>query len=148
LELGGYWSTYWYNGYIYGSEILRGLDVFELKPSGFISQNEIDAAKSVHLDYFNTQGQVKFTWPKTYSLARAYLDQLERSNGMDRGKIAAAREQLARAEKASGTKQQEALTRLVSRLEADVTGAGDTAKVRMLAQVVGGLSAGSGLAQR
>jgi hypothetical protein len=148
LELGGYWSTYWYNGYIYGSEILRGLDVFELKPSGFISQNEIDAAKSVHLDYFNTQGQVKFTWPKTYSLARAYLDQLERSNGMDRGKIAAAREQLARAEKASGTKQQEALTRLVSRLEADMTGAGDTAKVRMLAQVVGGLSAGSGLAQR
>jgi hypothetical protein len=148
LELGGYWSTYWYNGYIYGSEILRGLDVFELKPSGFISQNEIDAAKSVHLDYFNTQGQVKFTWPKTYSLARAYLDQLERSNGMDRGKIAAAREQLARAEKASGTKQQEALTRLVSRLEADVTGAEDTAKVRMLAQVVGGLSAGSGLAQR
>ncbi|HEV8456127.1 MAG TPA: hypothetical protein VGQ24_14605, partial [Gemmatimonadales bacterium] len=49
LELGGYWSTYWYNGYIYGSEILRGLDIFELKPSGFISQNEIDAAKSVHL---------------------------------------------------------------------------------------------------
>jgi len=148
LELGGYWSTYWYNGYIYGSEILRGLDVFELKPSGFISQNEIDAAKSVHLDYFNTQGQVKFTWPKTYSLARAYLDQLERSNGMDAGKIAAAREELARAEKASGAKQQEVLTRLVERLEADVAGAGDTAKVRMLAQAVRGLTAERGLAQR
>jgi hypothetical protein len=148
LELGGYWSTYWYNGYIYGSEILRGLDIFELKPSGLISQNEIDAAKSVHLDYFNTQGQVKFTWPKTYSLARAYLDQLERSNGMDARKIAAAREQLARAEKASGAKQQEALALLVSRLEADVAGAGDTAKVRMLAQAVRGLTAEPGLAQR
>ena len=148
LELGGYWSTYWYNGYIYGSEILRGLDVFELKPSGFISQNEIDAAKSVHLDYFNTQGQVKFTWPKTYSLARAYLDQLERSNGMDAGKIAAAREELARAEKGSGATQQETLALLVSRLEADVAGAGDTAKVRMLAQAVRGLTAEPGLAQR
>jgi hypothetical protein len=148
LELGGYWSTYWYNGVIVGSEITRGLDIFELKPSGFISQNEIDAAKSVHLDYFNTQGQVKFTWPKTYSLARAYLDQLERSNAMDAGKIAAAREQLARVEKASGTKQQEALTRLVVRLEADVAGAGDTAKVRILAQSVRGLTAEFGLAQR
>jgi hypothetical protein len=48
LELGGFWSTYWYNGYIYGSEILWGFDIFELKPSGLFSQNEIDAAKSVH----------------------------------------------------------------------------------------------------
>ena len=47
----GYWSAYWYNGYIVGSEIARGLDLFELKPSAFISQNEIDAAKSVHFDY-------------------------------------------------------------------------------------------------
>jgi LVIVD repeat-containing protein len=148
LELGGYWSTYWYNGYIYGSEILRGLDVFELKPSGSISQNEIDAAKSVHLDYFNTQGQVKFTWPKTYSLARAYLDQLERSNGMDAGKIASARKELARAEKASGAKHQEVLTRLVERLEADVAGAGDTAKVRTLADVVRRLVVAPNLARR
>jgi len=148
LELGGYWSTYWYNGYIYGSEILRGLDIFELKPSGSISQNEIDAAKSVHLDYFNTQGQVKFTWPKTYSLARAYLDQLERSNGMDAGKIATARAELARAEKVSGAKQQEVLTRLVERLEADVAGAGDTAKVQTLAGVVRQLVVAPNLARR
>jgi hypothetical protein len=148
LELGGYWSTYWYNGVIVGSEITRGLDIFELKPSGFITQNEIDAAKSVHLDYFNTQGQVKFTWPKTYSLARAYLDQLERSKGMDAGKIAKAREELARAEKASGTKQQEVLTRVVERLEADVAGAGDTAKVRTLASVVRQLVVAPNLARR
>jgi hypothetical protein len=140
-------STYWYNGVIVGSEITRGLDIFELKPSGFISQNEIDAAKSVHLDYFNAQGQVKFTWPKTYSLARAYLDQLERSKGLDAGQIAAAREELTRAETASGTKRQEALNQLVSRLQADVAGAGDASKVRMLADAVRDLGAAD-LAQR
>jgi LVIVD repeat len=148
LELGGYWSTYWYNGYIYGSEILRGLDVFELAPSGFISQNEIDAAKSVKLDYFNTQGQVKFTWPKTYSLAGAYLDQLERSKGMAPSEIATARQELANAQKASGAKQGKALTRLVTRLEADVQGARDAAKVRTLAGVVRDLGADGRLAVR
>ena len=146
LELGGYWSTYWYNGYIYGSEILRGLDVFELTPSGFLSQNEIDAAKSVKLDYFNTQGQVRFTWPKSYSLARAYLDQLERSKGMDAAEIAAAREALAQAEQASGAKQQEVLAQLVSRLELAATGAGDAARVRTLAGAVRGLASGTMLA--
>jgi hypothetical protein len=147
LELGGYWSTYWYNGVIVGSEITRGLDIFELEPSGFISRNEIDAAKSVHLDYFNAQSQVKFTWPKTYSLARAYLDQLERSKGLDAGQIAAAREELTRAETGSGTKQQETLTRLVSQLQTDVARAGDASKLRLLADAVRELGAAD-LAQR
>ena len=133
LELGGYWSAYWYNGVIVGSEISRGLDIFELKPSGFISQNEIDAAKSVHLDYFNTQGQLKLVWPTTFSLARAYLDQLERSKGLDAGKIAAAREALAGAEKASGTKRQEALTGLASRAGWRRERGRGRAKVRTLA---------------
>jgi hypothetical protein len=147
LELGGYWSAYWYNGFIYGSEILRGLDVFELQPSGLISQNEIDAAKSVHLDYFNTQGQVKFTWPKTYSLARAYLDQLERSKGLNARAIAAARKELATAENGSGMKRRETLTQLLSQLEADVHGAGDAAKVQTLAGVVRELGAEPRLAR-
>ena len=68
---------------IVSSEIARGLDIFELTPSGFISQNEIDAAKTVHLDYLNTQGQPKFVWPPTFALARAYVDQLERSQGLE-----------------------------------------------------------------
>jgi LVIVD repeat-containing protein len=135
LELGGYWSAYWYNGVIVGSEITRGLDIFELEPSGFLTGNEIAAAKSVKLDYFNAQGQVKYTWPKSYSLARAYLDQLERSNGMSAAEIAAARGDLARAEQDSGAKEREALVRLVTRLEADAE-AGDPAKVRTLAGVV------------
>ncbi|MBA3555992.1 MAG: hypothetical protein H0W29_14690, partial [Gemmatimonadales bacterium] len=79
LASGGYWSAYWYNGLIVGSEMARGLDIFELTPSGFISENEIDAAKSVRLDYYNAQGQPKLVWAATFSLARAYLDQLDRS---------------------------------------------------------------------
>ena len=68
---------------MYSSEIARGLDVFELPPSAFISQNEIDAAKLVHLDYLNAQGQPRIVWPASFAvLAQAYLDQLARSNGL------------------------------------------------------------------
>jgi len=147
MASGGYWSTYWYNGHIYGSEISRGLDVFELQPSGFITQNEIDAAKSVKLEYFNTQGQVKLSWPATYSLARAYLDQLERSQGMNADAITEARTELARAEKTGGAEQQQTLTQLVSRLESAVSGAGDSAKVQLLAGAVKQLTMSPSLAQ-
>jgi hypothetical protein len=145
---GGHWSVYWYNGVLVGSEISRGLDIFELKPSGFISQNEIDAAKSVHLDYFNAQGQVKLVWPPTFSLARAYLDQLERTKGLESGKISAVRESLAGAEKASGAKRQDALTQLATRLDGDAAGAGDAAKVRTLAGAVRQLATAPGLARQ
>jgi len=148
MASGGYWSVYWYNGVLVGSEISRGLDIFELKPSGFISQNEIDAAKSVHLDYFNTQGQVKLVWPATFSLARAYLDQLERSKGLEAGKITAIREALVGAEKASGTKREGALTQLATLLDGDATGAGDPAKVRVLAGEVRELAAAPRLARQ
>ncbi|HZX97085.1 MAG TPA: hypothetical protein VFE90_21395 [Myxococcales bacterium] len=146
MKSGGYWSTYWYNGAIVGSEISRGLDIFELEPSGFITQNELAAAKSVHVDYLNVQGQPKFTWPATYSLARAYLDQLERSNGMDAAKIADARAELAKAEQASGGKQAAGLTQLVSRLEADAARSTDAAKVQMLANTVKDLASSQSLA--
>jgi hypothetical protein len=148
LESGGYWSAYWYNGVIVGSEMARGLDIFELKPSGFISENEIEAAKSVRLEYLNTQGQPKFVWPKTFSLARAYLDQLERSKGLEAGKISALREALAKAEKGSETERGNALARLAGGLEGDASRAGDPVKVRTLAGVVKELAGGSRLARR
>ena len=44
LITGGYWSAYYYEGYIYATEITRGLDVFKLLPSQFLSEDEIDAA--------------------------------------------------------------------------------------------------------
>jgi hypothetical protein len=135
LASGGYWSAYWYNGVIVGSEMARGLDIFELTPSAFVSRNEIEAAKSVRLDYFNVQGQTKLVWPATFSLARAYLDQLERSKGLAAGQIAAAREALAEAEKASDSERGERLMQLAASLEAE-EGARDSAKVRTLAGVL------------
>jgi hypothetical protein len=136
MQSGGSWSVYWYNGIMVSSEIARGLDIFELVPSGFISANELEAAKSVHLDYLNTQGQPKLVWPATVSLAGAYLDQLERSKGLDAAKISVFRKELAGAAKESGAKRQAALTELATRLEGAVAGAGDVAKVRTLAGVV------------
>ena len=63
FSMGGSWSAYWYNGSIISSEIARGLDVAELIPTEYISQNEIDAAKTVHWDQLNVQGQPKIVWP-------------------------------------------------------------------------------------
>jgi len=146
----GSWSAYWYNGYIVSSEIGRGLDVFELLPSGWLSQNEIDAAKLVHFDYLNVQDQPKLTWPASFVVARAYLDQLARSNGLTPDRVAAARGALARAERLSGQPRRDALTQLAAQLSSDSKGAprlvvdgkpvdlqaGEDAKVRTLAGMV------------
>jgi hypothetical protein len=136
MMMAGSWSVYWYNGVMVSSEILRGLDIFELVPSGFISQNEIDAAKTVHLDYLNAQGQPQFVWPPSFALTRAYLDQLERSSGLAAGRVSAVREELARAEKASGSPRQEALTLLAAQLDRDARDARDAVKVRTLSGAV------------
>jgi hypothetical protein len=67
LMLGGYWSAYYYNGYIYGTEITRGLDVFKLTPSQYISELEIDQASEAFPLFgpgvFNPQQQIPMTWP-------------------------------------------------------------------------------------
>src|SRR6476620_2237700 len=86
LITGGFWSAYWYNGNIYGTEIARGLDVFKLTPSEFLSQNEIDAASLVRSTEFNAQHQKRITWPATSVVARAYLDQLGRTKGISPAK--------------------------------------------------------------
>ena len=80
LVLGGYWSTYWFNGKIYGTEIARGLDIFALEPSEFLSENEIAAATLASQDVFNPQQQFAVKWPADPVVARAYVDQLERQN--------------------------------------------------------------------
>jgi len=91
LVLGGDWSGYWYNGYIYGSEIARGLDVFELTPTKFLTQNEIDAAKTVQVPDLNVQDQQKLEWPAKLVVAKAYVDQLERSQALPADRIVALR---------------------------------------------------------
>jgi hypothetical protein len=138
----GSWSAYWYNGVIVSSEISRGLDIYELQPSGLISQNEIDAAKSVHFDFLNVQDQPKLVWPASFALARAYVDQLERANGLAGGRISAIREALSGAEKASGGQRRDALTQLGTQLDSDARGSSDAAKVRMLSTAVSGLANG------
>ena len=78
--MGGFWSSYWYRGYIYGTEIARGLDVLELLPSEHLTENEIVAAAAVTPAAFNAQQQRRIDWPPRPVVARAYLDQLERSD--------------------------------------------------------------------
>lgn len=99
LVLGGDWSAYWYNGYIYGSEIARGLDVFELTPTKDLTQNEIDAAKLVHVQELNVQNQQRFEWPANLVVAKAYVDQLERSQALPAARIAAVRKAIHNAER-------------------------------------------------
>jgi hypothetical protein len=137
----GFWSAYWYNGYIIGSEISRGLDIFELKPSGLISQNEIDAAKTVHFDFLNVQDQPKLVWPATFVLARAYVDQLVRDNGLASTRTSAIYGDLSKAERMKGAERQTALNQLAGQLDGDAQGAADAAKVRMLAKAVRDLAA-------
>ena len=98
LILGGDWSAYWYNGHIYASEIARGLDIFELSPTASLTQNEIDAAKTVQVAELNVQNQQKIEWPARLVVARAYLDQLERSQALPADQIAAVREAIQGAE--------------------------------------------------
>ncbi|WP_353266616.1 hypothetical protein [Gemmatimonas sp.] len=116
MEMGGSWSVYWYNGHIVSSEIARGLDVAELTPSEFISQNELDAAKTVKWDQLNAQGQPKITWPPSFALAKAYTDQLERKQCAS-GVVSTLRSQIANAEKASGAARNTALQAAVSAAE-------------------------------
>jgi len=98
LVLGGDWSAYWYNGHIYASEIARGLDIFELTQTKFLTQNEIDAAKTVRVAELNVQNQEKIEWPRQLVVAKAYVDQLERSQTLPADRIAALRQAIQSAE--------------------------------------------------
>ena len=140
MENGGSWSVYWYNGVIVNSEIARGLDILELVPSEALTQNEIDAANSVELTHLNSQGQPIFEWPATFALARAYLDQLERHGGLSADRIGAIRAELSGAEGMSGSGRSGALRSLADDVSGDAAGAGDAAKVRMLADAVRALA--------
>ena len=88
LVLGGYWSTYWNNGKIYGTEIARGMDVLSLVPSEHLSENELAAAMIANQgEVFNPQQQFRMTWPADPVVAGAYIDQLKRTNGLSESQI-------------------------------------------------------------
>ncbi len=143
MASGGSWSVYWYNGAIVSSEISRGLDIFELEPSGWISENEIAAAKSVRLDYLNAQGQPKFVWPSSFAVAQSYVDQLERDKAMPQGRVASIRSDIKNAESASGSARRSALTRLATTLGREAASSADPAKVRMLVDLLRNLASGN-----
>jgi hypothetical protein len=138
--MGGQWSTYWYNGYIYGSEIARGVDVFRLVPNKFITQNEIDAANQVHFDELNVQNQPKITWPANFVVARAYLDQLSRSSALAPQQISALNSAIARAEASpSDHKESSQFKTMAAALDKDAAKAktpADAERMRALAAIL------------
>lgn len=136
LIAAGSWSIYWYNGVLVNSEIARGLDIFELIPSEFITQNEIDAANTVVFQYFNPQGQPRFDWPASGSLVKAYLDQLERNRELDMTSIVGLRTALTRAETLSGERQREALRTLASEAESLADRSRNARKLSEIAKVL------------
>jgi hypothetical protein len=112
LVSGGYWSSYWYDGHIYGSEIARGLDVFALAATDELSANEIAVAESVDFRQRNVQGQEQFSFAPSFTLARAYRDQAERA-GIDADLLANVDRFLDRAERfQTGPQAQAAIANL------------------------------------
>jgi hypothetical protein len=140
LVLGGDWSAYWYNGYIYGSEIARGLDVFELTPTKFLTQNEIDAAKAVRVAELNVQNQQKIEWPGQLVVAKAYVDQLSRSQALPADRIAALQKTIQSAESSHMSQSKLAkLKRMAPSLEKSAATAkspADSARLHALAEIL------------
>jgi hypothetical protein len=149
LRSGGYWSAYWYNGAIYGSEIARGIDVFKLKPSEFLSQNEIDAATLVRAEELNTQQQAKVVWPASSVVALAYVDQLTRSSGIQPERVRAVKAILERVDGLRTGKENgggailDQADALAAQLESDAAAASgrDAARLRSLAATIKGRTA-------
>jgi hypothetical protein len=136
LVVGGSWGAYYYNGYIYSSELSRGLDVLELQPSEFLSQNELDAAKLVRMEQYNPQSQPQITWPAAFPVVRSYLDQLVRNRGLPEARTTAIAAALTAAERANGAARREQLNRLATALDGDARGATDAARVQAMAAAV------------
>ncbi|MCC5908627.1 MAG: hypothetical protein JJU13_20580 [Balneolaceae bacterium] len=142
LEVGGSWSIYWYNGVLVNSEIARGLDIFELLPSDFVTENEIAASKTVRMEYFNPQGQPMFHWPASFELVRAYLDQLERDREMEIRSINTIRNGIKEAENRRGTARQSLLMQLADDLVIRADQSPNKDKVKKIAAVLEELASG------
>ncbi|MGE0124555.1 MAG: LVIVD repeat-containing protein [Vicinamibacterales bacterium] len=140
LITGGYWSAYWYNGHVYGAEIARGIDVFRLTPSEFLSENELAAANLVRFEEFNSQSQPKVTWPPSFVVAKAYLDQLERAGALDAARLKTLRAALDRGDTRAGRSAAslDELDALATQLETDAAapGAKDAARMKAAAAAI------------
>jgi hypothetical protein len=139
--IGGSWGAYYWNGYVYSSELARGFDILELLPSDQLSANELAAAKLVTMTEYNPQSQPKLEWPAAFPVVRSYLDQLTRSDGLSQERRTAIATALARAERQSGGARRTALTRLATEVDGDVAGAKDAGRVRAMAAAIRALAA-------
>ncbi len=145
MQFAGSWSAYWYNGHIVSSEIARGLDILTLKPSEHLSQNEIDAASLVRVDEFNPQNQQKIVWPAAFPVARSYLDQLARNNGLSRDRRESIERELLRVEGLPPKERRAPMQKLATDIERDVASSSDVARVRALAAAVKAIANGGHL---
>ena len=140
IILGGDWSAYWYNGFIYGSEIARGLDVFKLVPTKFLTRNEIEAATLVKVSELNVQNQQQIAWPSQLTVSMAYLDQLERSQGLAPERIAELRKAIEHTQKSHlGKKDLARLHDMAASVESDASAAktpADAKRLHALAQIL------------
>lgn len=136
LIMGGSWSAYWYNGHIYSSEIARGLDIFDLTPTNFLTQNEIDAAKTVKVAESNVQSQQRNVWPRKLVVARAYIDQLERSQALSAEKISELREAIQKAETDGEMKKLKKHSSSVKKASGSAKNAADSARMLALAEIL------------
>jgi hypothetical protein len=141
--IGGSWGAYYWNGYIYSSELDRGFDVLELTPGPQLSANEIAAAKLVTLKEYNPQSQPKLTWPAAFPVVRSYLDQLVRNDGLTSDKTSAVGQALDAAEKQSGAARAASLHKLGAQVEGYAKGAKDSARVKAMATEIHRLAAAS-----
>jgi len=124
LVTGGFWLAYWYNGNLYGSEMIRGIDIFRLVPTEHLSQAEIDAAVQIRMNEFNVQSQPRVTWPANFITARAYLDQLVRSKTFTEDRAKALRAAMDRADRTNAPQSDlEAVTTLANQIEKDAASA-------------------------
>lgn len=140
LITGGYWSAYWYNGKIYGTEIVRGLDVLSLTPSEHLTANEIAAAALADQgDTFNPQQQFPVTWPAEPVVAMAYLDQMERSNAMDVSMLSSMRAALRQAQSSLDAGNGD--MGLAESLQSMAGGLGDSARASALSETLMGIAA-------
>jgi hypothetical protein len=139
LILGGEWSAYWYNGHIYASEIARGLDVLELTANEFLTQNEIEAAKTIQVAELNVQNQQRIVWPNKLVVAKAYLDQLERSQALPADQITAMRSAIQTAESSQlkkGRAKLQSLARSLKENAPNAKSAVDGKRMQALAEIL------------
>ena len=138
--IGGSWGAYWWNGYIYSSELDRGFDILELEPSDQLSKNEIEAAKLVRFDQYNPQMQPRIEWPAAFPVVRSYLDQLVRGNGLTADRTTAIASALDAAEQQTGTARRDALDALAEQVDEDVAGAKDPERVKAMSDAIKALA--------